>query len=267
MSTPTSRLHWDPQDTMILQVSGRKHWKVYRPTRLHPLAADVAPAPKPTDEPLWDGILEEGDLIYLPRGWWHVAAPLDEPSLHLTVTIEPASGIDLLEWFVGQLKYHPEVRRDVPLFANKAECREYFSQLRRLVIESLSDNVLERFLVACEAAIPLPTEFHLPSGTMEQSAPVTMETQVRLAQTRRLSFEKTEGSDVVSFLANGVRWQCSHTLVSAMEQLTGTANSCVRELCSRLPEQTSPNELILLLTSLAMGGVIWILGPTRVGEP
>ena len=44
------------------------------------------PLDKP-DAPLWEGMLEDGDLLYIPRGWWHVATPLDEPTLHLTVGV------------------------------------------------------------------------------------------------------------------------------------------------------------------------------------
>ena len=90
-------LHWDSQDTMILQVSGRKHWKVYAPTRLHPLHPDLEETPRPAGEPVWDGILEDGDVLSLPRGWWHVAIPLNEPSLHLTVTVLPPKGADFLQ--------------------------------------------------------------------------------------------------------------------------------------------------------------------------
>ncbi|HXJ84048.1 MAG TPA: cupin domain-containing protein, partial [Candidatus Methylomirabilis sp.] len=93
-------LHWDSQDTLILQISGRKHWRVYAPTRLHPLRADVGKVPTPTAQPVWDSILADGDAIYLPRGWWHVAFPVNEPSLHLTVTVLPSHGVDVLEWLV-----------------------------------------------------------------------------------------------------------------------------------------------------------------------
>ena len=27
-------------------------------------------------EPVFDGVLEAGDVLYLPRGWWHEAIPL-----------------------------------------------------------------------------------------------------------------------------------------------------------------------------------------------
>jgi len=82
-------VHWDAQEAMVLQLCGRKHWKVYGPTRLHPLKNDIEAPPPPSAPPAWEGILADGDALYIPRGWWHEAFPLDEPSLHLTVSLTP----------------------------------------------------------------------------------------------------------------------------------------------------------------------------------
>src|SRR5918911_371950 len=70
-------LHWDDHDVFILQVKGRKRWMIYGMTRPHPVAQDIEPAERPApDAPLWEETLEDGDLLYIPRGCWHVAAPL-----------------------------------------------------------------------------------------------------------------------------------------------------------------------------------------------
>ena len=75
-------LHFDGHDTMILQVHGRKYWKVYRPTRLHPFADDIKMAYVLRTLRV-EGVLENGGMLYLPRGWC-VRPAADEPSLHLT---------------------------------------------------------------------------------------------------------------------------------------------------------------------------------------
>jgi hypothetical protein len=51
-------LHWDDHDVFILQVAGRKQWKVYGMTRRFPLASDVESAEAPPTEGLWEGMLE-----------------------------------------------------------------------------------------------------------------------------------------------------------------------------------------------------------------
>jgi ribosomal protein L16 Arg81 hydroxylase len=115
-------VHWDDQDNLILQVAGRKHWKVWNQTRHYPFKEDVVDTSvPPTGEPAWDGILEAGGLLSIPRGAWHVAYPLDEPSPHLTVTIKNHTGIDLPRWLAEQLKSSEAARMAIPLMAPPEE--------------------------------------------------------------------------------------------------------------------------------------------------
>ena len=86
--------HWDPQEAIVLQLAGRKRWRVFHPTRPNPLQNDDAPPP--TVPPVWEGTLNDGDVLYIPRGWWHEAFPLGEPSLHLTVSLTPPTALDYL---------------------------------------------------------------------------------------------------------------------------------------------------------------------------
>ena len=253
-------LHWDAQDTMILQVSGRKHWKVYRPTRLHPLTDDIEKPPQPTEAPDWDGILEDGDMIYLPRGWWHVAVPLDEPSLHLTVTILPATGQDLIGWFMSDLKRRAEVRMNVPHLASVADQKSYVSGMRKLVLESWDDDILERFLAERESNFFVRSKINLPLAPIECTMSIAMETRVRLAANHRLSFLKGVGNSV-TFHANGVLWHCAADFAAALGHLEGTTCRSVGQLCAQLPDQSATSRLIAFLTALAIGGAIWIERP------
>jgi ribosomal protein L16 Arg81 hydroxylase len=250
-------LHWDSQDTIILQLDGRKHWKVYRPTRLHPLRNDVDKPSEPKEDPVWDGILENGAMIYMPRGWWHVAYPVDEPSLHLTVTIAPAHGSQLLKWFVDQLKKHPEVRMDVPHLASSEEQQRYLARLHSLLVESWSDDLLDRFFADLDAKAPVRPHIRLPEGAVGNAA-MGPHSLVRLAVGRRLSFGALNGTESVSFRANDTRWQCSAEIVPALRALSHNRARSVRDLCSLLPTSEAVPKLKIFLTALAMGGVLWV---------
>ena len=108
-------VHWDTQDTMILQVAGRKQWKVWKPAHPRPFHDDLADtSTPPTEAPVWDGTLEPGCLLSIPRGWWHVACPMDEPCLHLTVTVQNLNGIDFLHWLAEQMKSSEAARMRCP---------------------------------------------------------------------------------------------------------------------------------------------------------
>lgn len=130
--------HWDPQETLILQVAGTKAWNVWAPTRHWPLQPDVQDAPKPEADAIWDGQLTQGSLFYLPRGWWHVARPLDEPCMHLTVTVNTRTGVDLALWLVKRLRLADVVRQDLPTAMNATAQEQYYAALQQMIVESMA---------------------------------------------------------------------------------------------------------------------------------
>jgi ribosomal protein L16 Arg81 hydroxylase len=92
--------HWDTHDVVVLQLIGRKRWQIFGPTFPQPLSShttrNVGHECPPT--PVHDCVLEAGDLLYIPRGWWHHAMPLQEGSFHLSVGVYVPSVLDYLMW-------------------------------------------------------------------------------------------------------------------------------------------------------------------------
>lgn len=103
--------HTDKQDVMVVQTSGRKHWRVYSPPNpaLKP-SADMFARGKGVDslplhalESEWgcqlllETILNPGDALFIPAGFPHTTSTaiagdddtsLDETSIHLTLGID-----------------------------------------------------------------------------------------------------------------------------------------------------------------------------------
>jgi ribosomal protein L16 Arg81 hydroxylase len=250
-------LHFDDHDTMILQVHGRKHWKVYSPTRLHPLkkGKDVELAPTPARHPVWDGILENGGLLYMPRGWWHVACPLDEPSLHLTFGLAHPTGAQMLAWFVNGLKAQIETRMDVPHLKGPAERRAWLAAMRDRIIADWNDDVLDRFMSTWDSKAIARSDVHLPD-TAARDIQLGPDTRLRLASGRRLTFTSARRHDVnVSFLVNDKPWTCPVGFVPALGRLNHLFGESVRDLSAAVQASMVP-ALKLFLTALAMGGAI-----------
>lgn len=95
--------HYDDIEAFCLQLEGRKRWKVYEPTLKLPRASseDFTTEDLEGKIPVMDVTLEEGDLLYMPRGWIHQACTLPndfDHSLHLTISaMQQWSWADLLE--------------------------------------------------------------------------------------------------------------------------------------------------------------------------
>jgi ribosomal protein L16 Arg81 hydroxylase len=253
-------LHFDAQDIMVLQVSGRKRWQVYRPTRLNPLPDDEEAPPKPAGPPLWDGMLEDGDMLYIPRGWWHVAFPVGEPSLHLTLATEPPLGTHLLAWLVGKLRLHEVVRAEVPWLDDAKGQKAYLDALRPLLSEALTDDAIAEFRHEWEGALQPFPNICLPGMPYVQIEILDDTHRIRLAAAHHLHF--TRNGDSWEFKAHGMLWGgISADLLPALELLNDTHALSFTELCAHLDGDPAKANLRKLLAALARTGVILIEKP------
>ena len=77
-------------DTFILQIEGAKYWKLHKsPTLNDKLAINPSSDFTPSKVPdlFWEGVLEEGDLLYMPRGVVHHAHTVKgQGSVHVTIS-------------------------------------------------------------------------------------------------------------------------------------------------------------------------------------
>ncbi len=90
-------VHHDVHDVFVLQVAGRKRWRVYAPVVELPLKGQRwSPGLGDPGDPVQELLLEPGDTLYLPRGWPHEAATGDGESLHLTIGLHPPTRLDVL---------------------------------------------------------------------------------------------------------------------------------------------------------------------------
>lgn len=251
-------LHWDPQESMIVQLSGRKYWKVYEPTRLHPLKDDIEVPQKPSAAPFWEGVLEDGDAIHVPRGWWHMATPVETASLHLTIGTTPPTGIDYLRWVLGSLRRNPEIRACLPNRASSRAQWKFLSALQDELASAVGQSSLQKFQQEWEANICPSPHIHLPNAPYDQSSPLTPAKRIRLAALYRLSFSEEDG--VWGFKASGVNWTVPAELIPALEKLSNDADIPVQELGECLANQKDIEKLHKSLGVLARAGVILIKG-------
>ena len=224
-------LHWDDHDVFILQVAGRKHWKVYGMTRKYPLARDVEPTTEKPDTPLWEAMLEDGDLLYIPRGWWHVATPLNEPTLHLTVGVNNPTGADLLTWFVDRLRASEDVRRDLPMFAGPEEQNALARRLRDLLANGWNDGVITEYFADADTKARPRTRVRLPFGaTSDVLPPAELPFRVKWSVPRLPQMETTDSE--IHVLALGRRWRFASAARPLLDRLASGAAYSVAELAT-----------------------------------
>lgn len=247
------QLHWDPQEAFVLQLSGRKRWRVYEPTRSHPLKNDIEPPAQPSGGPAWEGILADGDTLYIPRGWWHEAFPLNEPSLHLTISLTPPTALDYLGWVMSQLRRHPELRASLPERVARSEIAKRIPQL---VAEALNHATIDDFQREWDANIRPNPHIRLPGAPYEQLAPIEDNSRIRLASLHRLPFAQ-HGAHF-EFRAAGRLWSVPVALHPALALLHNAQAFTVSELRAALADASAREDLVKSLSVLARAGVVLV---------
>ena len=236
--TPTEGfgIHWDDHDTVIVQASGSKRWKIYGPTRLYPSYRDVATPSEPTGDPIDEFVLEAGDMLYVPRGHWHsVSASEGDASLHLTCGLQTTTGAELINYLADELRERETVRADVPQFADSAARRLYRQQLADEVAELLEDDdLIERFFTHRDVT---DSGRFAPSLPYLGDVPDDAGLSVRLT-TPRAHLEETEES--VRLRAGGEVWEFDPAVAPIFAALIGGRSALLGELATRsglpLPE-------------------------------
>jgi ribosomal protein L16 Arg81 hydroxylase len=252
-------LHWDDHDVFILQVTGRKRWSVYGMTQPFPLTREGDTVPKPApDNPLWTETLEDGDLLYIPRGWWHVALPLDEPTLHLTVGIHNRTGIDLLQWLAVRLRASETFRQDLPRHASGEERAKHLENLRRDLLKELEDsNLLERYYEELDASAEPRAHLSLPWSATPDALPEGDQVLLRLHVPRPLDLEAVEG--VVEFSCNKKRWRFAAAALPVLQALNERRACSVRTLCDAASGKPDEQVVLKFLRELLLQGLIVVV--------
>lgn len=98
--------HWDTRDVFAVQLVGRKHWSLSAPNFEMPLymqqSKDMPHIPEPQSADM-EVVLEAGDILYIPRGWWHNPVPMGCETFHLAVGTFPPNGHDYMEWLAKKV--------------------------------------------------------------------------------------------------------------------------------------------------------------------
>lgn len=153
--------HWDTHDVFIIQLMGEKRWQLFPPTLPLPLSHQTSQQLQheaPTT-PSADYVLREGDILYIPRGWWHKVMPLNVDTLHLSVGTYAPTLTDYLLWAMSTtLPKIPAARSGC---LNQEDTVSLLKQILELTTpELLSQKKLSSFTQHVQARERLTGDFH-----------------------------------------------------------------------------------------------------------
>jgi hypothetical protein len=249
-------LHWDDHDVFILQVTGRKRWSVYGMTRPHPLARDLETGERPAHAPLWEETLVDGDFLYIPRGWWHVAMPLAEPTLHLTVGIHNRTGIDLLHWLADRLRSSESFRRDLPRLSDNAERAAHLQRLRAELLAEWDAGLLDKYDADLDGQALPRAQLSLPWSASAEILPASNDALVRWTTPRPVDLRVEAG--VIEFTSHQKRWRFAAQALGLLRALASRRVCSIRELCELSVGQLEEETIRTFLSELVQHGLLTV---------
>jgi hypothetical protein len=254
-STPGLNTHWDTHAVFVLALVGRKRWRIFRPTVAFPsrLAKENE---SPKGDPIWEGILNPGEILYIPRGWWHDATPIGDAVMHVTLGMGSNTGIEFANWFINKLPNLEIMRRDLPRFATVADQEQHMQLMRQSLDAALQNVSIAEYFSDIDATAPrvndCPTfPWAVSSGSTE--FPGTAWAHWLAPRTVRFTIVNKE----VQFQVFGREVTCPQESLCVLERLQTIERVRIADLMAINPVLT-PSDLGSLLRSLAWNGVITV---------
>jgi len=139
--------HYDTHDILVLQIAGKKLWRIYEPTiKLPDVTQPCEPKSFTPGPRLAEVELRAGDLLYLPRGYGHAATTSESHSAHVTVGIHVYTWARVLKEADPSLARSEEFRKSLPPgFASRPELRPAIrEQLKRIAPQHFTDSNVDR---------------------------------------------------------------------------------------------------------------------------
>jgi ribosomal protein L16 Arg81 hydroxylase len=128
------RTHYDTHDVWAVQVEGEKDWNIWEGRAEWPIPHPVFKGQPQAHHDQARGKLrgvvkmKPGDLLYLPRGWYHDALAEAPASVHVAYGVHAPLGMDLLNILVERVLYDAEFRKPLPRQDGSAPARFALTQ-------------------------------------------------------------------------------------------------------------------------------------------
>jgi ribosomal protein L16 Arg81 hydroxylase len=152
--------HYDTHEVWAVQVEGEKTWNLWEGRADWPIAHPVFRSQPQAQHEQAKGrirervLMQPGDLLYLPRGWYHDALAEAPASVHIAYGVHAPLGMDLLNILLERALYDAEFRKPLPRqdgsaaarFALTSRAGALGQRLAELCREPKVMEVLERFV-------------------------------------------------------------------------------------------------------------------------
>jgi len=212
-------LHRDNQEIFIAQLDGRKRWLLYGFSADNIDRSGLRDRSMPPPGAELDEILTPGSFLYIPRGCYHVALPLNEPTLHLTIGVKNPTEDDLLQWLIERLRATGSAERDLPCLADPAARVEYSTRLRMALVQGLEQDLVAQYLIEAGSNFKPRPIFNLPWSATGGGLPPGTDFHVRLNARAPLTVQDAAAGAAIVVRQGGHAYRLPRSATAILDAL------------------------------------------------
>lgn len=152
--------HYDTHEVWAVQVEGEKTWNIWEGRADWPIGHPIFRSQDQAHHEQHKGklrakiLMKPGDLLYLPRGWYHDALAEAPASVHVAYGAHAPNGLDVMNILMERVLYETVFRQPLPRQDGSAAAKfaltQRAGQLGARIAELARDpkvmEVLERFV-------------------------------------------------------------------------------------------------------------------------
>lgn len=192
-------VHFDPHDVFILQLEGTKLWTLYESEI--PLITDQLRVSKQPEENFVaksKHLLNQGDVLYMPRGTYHKAKSTEETSMHLTFGLYPLLGYQLISQLAVKAQEELFFRKSVPSNdAPEEEKQEYFRLFAKKMEQFLDPISIEKLTATKRAQLLNGQEINFKGVLLNQIKIESLNENSMIKMRAGVNVELKEGKRVL----------------------------------------------------------------------
>jgi len=171
--------HFDTHDVFALHAEGEKVWRVFESRMPHPIrharfenaAFGEQDHEKQRGKLMMEVVMKPGDILYLPRGWYHDALASSGGSVHMAFGVVGLTGLDVVGALSDFAVEDEFVRRNLPRSEDgRGAMKAAMRTLGKKLFELSKDDAVVDAVLAHQQSFRYPRlGFDLPVKAVEQT--------------------------------------------------------------------------------------------------
>jgi ribosomal protein L16 Arg81 hydroxylase len=246
--------HWDNHDVFILQIVGSKKWQIEKERRIYPTKDEnMGLEGRELRGEVLSFTLNQGDLIYIPRGFVHAAESGTDASLHITLGL---TGIFLEDFLYATIK--AAIRRDdrlravMPIgFMRGAQqdvVRQVMAVLRDAADETFLNSVMDEFRDKMVRSFPIDVS----GQVLDHFRPAPLTGEDLVGPRRGVIYQMHNGEDSVRVHFGTQSIVFPGFLRPSLEFALNTPAYAIRDVAGELDD----DEKIVFIGRLVLEGLV-----------